>query len=435
MLREAHPREREVGIEYYVTDTPGIGGTLKTEVSDFRVVELEDVDVRSIDADPNAYPHLVIRAELTGWDTFGFAQRLADAVGIHREQVRWAGTKDKEAITTQLFSVAGVDPAELPEIRNATLEPIGRFGRGLTFGDLVGNTFELRVRDASHPARHADITEELRAFGDGRVAVPNFFGPQRFGSIRPVTHEVGRAILDRDWEAAVMRYLGNPTAAEPADTQAARRAVEESRDWTAALDQFPHRLDHERRILHRLADSEPYRDALDAVPRSLRRMFVHATQSYLFNRIVSERLSRELPCTRAVEGDIVCFGAETSALGTVPDPGQPQRVTASRVETVNRHIASGRAFVTAPLIGTETTLGTGEPGDIERSILRETGIDPADFDLPEPYDSSGTRRSVLVGTDVRVTEDPLTFEFSLPSGSYATVLMREYLKTDPAALA
>ncbi|MGM0372052.1 MAG: tRNA pseudouridine(13) synthase TruD, partial [Halobacteriota archaeon] len=30
--------------------------------------------------------------------------------------------------------------------------------------------------------------------------------------------------------------------------------------------------------------------------------------------------------------------------------------------------------------------------------------------------------------------DPLTFEFGLPKGSYATVLLREYLKVSPRAL-
>jgi tRNA pseudouridine13 synthase len=41
---------------------------------------------------------------------------------------------------------------------------------------------------------------------------------------------------------------------------------------------------------------------------------------------------------------------------------------------------------------------------------------------------------VLVRTDVAVTLEPLTFSFSLPSGSYATTVLREYLKVDPREL-
>ncbi|MEF8774407.1 MAG: tRNA pseudouridine(13) synthase TruD, partial [Halobacteriales archaeon] len=50
------------------------------------------------------------------------------------------------------------------------------------------------------------------------------------------------------------------------------------------------------------------------------------------------------------------------------------------------------------------------------------------------FHSTGTRRAVLVQTDLTVDRDPLRFSFSLPKGSYATVLLREYLKTDPLAM-
>jgi tRNA pseudouridine13 synthase len=104
------------------------------------------------------------------------------------------------------------------------------------------------------------------------------------------------------------------------------------------------------------------------------------------------------------------------------------------VSTVCRHCERGRAFVTAPLVGTDTDLADGEPGEIEREVLDEVGIEPDDFDLPGEFHSTGTRRAVLVRTDLEVERDPLTFAFSLPKGSYATVLLREYLKVDPAEL-
>ncbi|MFC6754915.1 tRNA pseudouridine(13) synthase TruD, partial [Halorubrum tibetense] len=112
-----------------------------------------------------------------------------------------------------------------------------------------------------------------------------------------------------------------------------------------------------------------------------------------------------------------------------------QRVSADRVSIVARHCARGRAFVTAPLVGTDTELAAGEPGEIERSVLDEAGIDPTDFDLPGEFDSSGTRRAVLLRTDldIRVDDGDPRFAFALPSGSYATVLLREFTKTDPLA--
>ncbi|QFU83447.1 tRNA pseudouridine(13) synthase TruD [Natronorubrum aibiense] len=448
-MRPAHPTEQAVGMEYYVSDTDGVGGHLREDDEHFRVRELERFSTEPVDASLDAYPHLVFRATLSGWDTNDFASRLSDALGISRERVNWAGTKDKYAVTTQLFSVYGADPDELPDVDGAEIEVLGRAGRSLEFGDLAGNAFELVVSDPDQPENAAVITDELHAFGgleneaeDGTViGVPNFFGQQRFGSRRPVTHKVGLEIARGDWEGAVMAYLGNPTDAEPAGTQDARAFVQETRDWQEALERFPNRLRYERSMLHGIAecDGEPgpddFRAALERVPSNLQRLFVHAAQSYAFNLMLSERLERGLPFDRPVEGDVACFADTDAPAGLeLPDTDRLQRVDERRVRSVTRHCERGRAFVTAPLVGTDTELADGEQGEIERAVLDELGLEPADFDLPGEFYSSGTRRVILVRTPLEYETDPLTLEFSLPKGSYATVVLREYLKVDPVDL-
>jgi tRNA pseudouridine13 synthase len=445
-MREAHPLERQVGMEYYVSDADGVGGHLRADPEDFRVRELERVDPEPLDADPGAYAHLLLRVTLRGWDTNDFAARLSDALGVSRERISWAGTKDKHAVTTQLFTVRGVDADALPDVRDADVEVVGRVGRALEFGDLAGNAFDIRVRDPERPENAADVTAELRDFGDGDVAVPNYFGQQRFGSRRPVTHEVGLHVVRGEWRAAVLAYAGNPAETEPEETQAARAVVDDQAasddpDWSVALDEMPRYLGYERSMLHRLdereadGDPEDFRYALEAVPSNLQRMFVNAAQSYVFNRILSERLRRGLPFHRPVAGDVVCFSDRDAPDGlTLPDVDRSQRVTDDRVDVTTRHCERGRAFVTAPLVGTETELGEGEPGDVEREVLADVGVGPADFSLPGNFDSTGTRRAILVRPEVDVERDPLRFSFSLPSGSYATVVLREYLKTGPLDL-
>jgi tRNA pseudouridine13 synthase len=444
-MREAHPLERQVGIDHYVSDGPGVGGRLRAEPSDFRVRELEAVDPEPLDADPSSYPHLLVRATLTDWDTNDFVAALSDALGISRERVSWAGTKDKRAVTTQLVSIRGVDPAALPDLSGATLDPIGRVGRNLEFGDLAGNAFEVTIRDPERPAAVGAVTDALAEFGGGRVAVPNVFGHQRFGSKRPVTHEVGLHVVRGEWREAVLTYVGNPAESEPERTRSARAAVERvaadaDPDWTEALSATPGHLGYERSMLHTLVenggtDPVDFREALEAVPWNLQRLFVHAAQSYAFNRMLSARLRRGLPFDRPVAGDVVCFAdADAPDDLAVPDTDRLQRVTESRVDVVRRHCERGRAFVTAPLVGTDTDLGAGDPGDIERSVLDDLGLEPADFDLPGNFDSTGTRRAILVGADPTVERDPLTLSFSLPRGSYATAVLREYLKVDPREL-
>ncbi|WP_318570238.1 tRNA pseudouridine(13) synthase TruD [Salinigranum marinum] len=474
-MREAHLRERTVGMAYYASDGDGIGGRLRTRPEEFRVREVETVDPAPVDADPGDYAHLLIRATLHGWDTNDFAARISDAFGMSRERVSWAGTKDKHAVTTQLFSLRGVDAAALPGIDGAEIEAVGRLGRALRFGDLAGNAFVVRVSDLAVDADEARgrvdrVTEELRlvAATDDRTAtdttadergtlvgVPNYFGHQRFGSRRPVTHRVGLHVVRGEWREAVRAYCGDPADTEPPETQAARAVVDEEAatadpDWQRALDAMPGYLRYERSMLHRLADARAgdaeggdadedgrFRDALEAVPSNLQRLFVNAAQSYAFNRIVSERLRRGLPLSEPVEGDVVCFADRSlDEPFAVPDTDREQRVTGRRVDIVGKHCARGRAFVTAPLVGTGTELADGEPGEIEREVLAELDLSPDAFELPGAFDSSGTRRAILVRTrlDATVDDEGATFEFALPRGAYATVLLREFLKTDPIDL-
>jgi tRNA pseudouridine13 synthase len=493
-MRESHPIEQAVGMDYYVSESEGIGGHLRESPEDFRVRELEAFDWHPLDADPGDFGHLVLRATLREWDTNDFAARLSDALGISRERVSWAGTKDKHAVTTQLFTVKGAEPDSVPDISGVGIELLGRAGRGLTFGDLAGNAFGIVVRDPDASQNLDAITADLRQFaGEGpasdpgdtvttlagavpadeavaaaeretgnetelvRIGVPNYFGQQRFGSQRPVTHRVGLAVLRGDWREAVRRYVGDPAETEPEGTQEAREIADEQfaaadPDWQTALDAVPGRLRFERSMLHRLAETNagsedettppvsadaenPFRYALEAVPSNLTRLFVNAAQSFVFNRILSERLRRDLPFDRPVAGDVVCFADRDAPVGLpLPDTDRQQAVTEGRVETVTRHCERGRAYVTAPLVGTDTELAEGEPGAIEREILADLGLEPTDFDLPGDFRSRGTRRAILCRTDLLATRDPVRFEFALPHGSYATAVLREYLKSGPLSL-
>ena len=441
-MREAHPTEAAVGIEYYVSETDGTGGHLRDRPEDFRVEEREafGADLRGVDADVGSYPHLVFRATLRGWDTNDFASTLSKRLGVSRERVSWAGTKDKHAVTTQLFSIKHPDD-ELPSVDGATIEPLGRAGRPVLFGDLAGNDFEVVVRGAERPENADPIAVELGRFGangrsadedgDGAVAVPNYFGQQRFGSMRPITHRVGLDVVRGEWESAAVRYVCESSDREPDRTRTARQRLDEEREWERANEVLPGGLRFERAIAGRLAEGADgpadYREALETLPRNLQSMFTNAAQSYVFNRVLSERLRRGLPFGTPAVGDVVCF-VDGDGL---PDPDRTQAVEAEHLGTIRRHCERGRAFVTAPLVGTETDFGFGEPGEIVREVLDDLDLQRGDFDRPGAFGSEGTRRAVLLRTDLEHESDPLTLRFSLPKGSYATVLAREFLKTHP----
>lgn len=437
-MRPGYFRERPFGIRYYCSSTPGIGGRLRTEPTDFRVEERPGIAPETLDADPGDYPYLVVEVTLTDRDTHGFVDELAKRLHINPHRIGWAGTKDARAVTTQLVSIDGVTPEELPTMTGVEWDPVGRFGRQLEFGDHAGNRFRIRVRRASHLERIPQITDELDA-GNGRITVANLFGPQRFGIRRPISHRVGRAILEGDHRAAVRLYLASPSPHEPPPTRAARDfiaevAVPEER-WAEALERTPGYLDHERTLLAVLADhgeatEAACRTAIEHLPWSLKRLFVHALQSHLFNEILSERVRRGIPLDEPVVGDVICMVDDHGEV----DVDRPQRVDANRLDIARRHCERGRAVVTAPLIGSETRLADGLPGSIERAVLEHAKLRPADFERSS-RDEAGSRRSVRLTTAVTIEHEPLRFVFELPPGAYATIVLREYLKIDPLAMA
>jgi tRNA pseudouridine13 synthase len=422
-LTFATPPAEEValGIRSYLTTTPGIGGRLRAEPEDFVVVELGEGPPR---VEGGAFTAARIR--LRNWETNRFVGVAAHTLGLHRDHVAFAGMKDKRAVTEQWFTFK-CQPEHLARL--ASLDDVQVLETYTTrkahfAGAHTGNRFELRVRDSTRD--QAAVAATVASIG-AEMGVPNFFGPQRFGGgFRPVTHLIGRALVAGDLEEAVRLFVGNPHATEREEAQAARRVYEETRDPAAALDVYPVQLDPERAVLQRLAKRPgEWRHALQALPHNLLQLFVHAHQSWLFNLALSGRVAAGLGLRTAHVGDRV--------MGIDHEGTHTHLVTDLNRERVQRELDLGRAVLTAPLVGLESPLAEGRPGEVERAVLAEHGVDPRDFrvrELPEVH-SGGRRRGILQPVrdlGVRWVDGDPVFSFALGKGSYATVVLREVMK-------
>lgn len=433
-MRPGHPRERPMGMRYYVSTSRGCGGRLKTSPESFRVTERPGVEPEPLDADTGDYPYLLVEAVATGRDTHGVIDALAGALSIHPGRISSAGTKDANAVTKQWLSIRGIDAGALPTVEDVELTPVGRLGRQLEFGDHAGNAFEITVEDVEPTcleAIHREVTDD-----DGLAVVPNFFGHQRFGTRRPVTHRVGRRLLVDDYRGAVTMYLTESSPQEPERTRRARSAIAEAlsvADYEAALAATPGYLHYERRLLEALVDGgvEPFKAAIESLPWSLTRLFVHAVQSHVFNELVSERLRRGVSLTAPIVGDVICFVDDTGQI----DPERAQPVTESRLPAAIRHCERGRAAVVGPLIGPETPTFDGQIGRWTEAILDGLGLSRGAFGDVEAAAVNATWRPLAVSTTLELAPTAARFSFELPPGSYATVLLREYLKVDPARMA
>ncbi|MFQ6127537.1 MAG: tRNA pseudouridine(13) synthase TruD [Thermoplasmata archaeon] len=421
--------EEILGIEASLTEAPGIGGKLRIRPEDFIV---EEVSIPLTKAKDGRYTVAKIRAR--NWETNRLVRILARTLRISRRRIRFAGTKDKRAVTTQLVQFDS-PPEMLGNLNIKDIEILDVFqtDKRIDLGNLLGNRFRVRIGNiklsrSETLERVSRITHSIIEIG----GFPNFFGVQRFGAARPITHVIGRKICRDDFEGAVLSYLGHPFPTESDDVQEARRLLDNSHDFSGALKAFPKNLSFERAILnHLVKNPEDFVGAILSLPPNLQMMFVHAYQSYLFNKILSKRLRRSLPLHEPILGDLI-LPAKNDGL---PDRRRPVLVNEGNITKAARRVQEGKAFVSGLILGTNPHYADGEMGEIETSVIEREGVKPQDFLVPKipRISSKGSRREILgplKDFEFYVGEDFVKASFELIPGSYATSLLREFMKTD-----
>ena len=450
-----------IGLTGYAVDCEGIGGVLKSRVSDFRVDEIST----KISLDPKGR-FTAANITLTNWETNRFIGKLAKACGISRNRIFFAGTKDKRAVTKQVFIIDApqnrVAKVEMPDVE---IEIMGRTHQKIGFGNHKGNRFTIVARGCCHPdgspMTNSEAMEKIshiealmkEELGDGLF--PNWIGPQRFGAGRPVTPVVGRYVIANDWKAAVMSYL-SMEGDENEDVSKFRRKIREEGISEDALEMIPQWLGFERDILkHLLENPDDFIGAFRKLPNNLQLMTVHSLQSVVFNKTIEARIGAGIPLSTPIHGDIV---------GRIDDNGQLETSSLVTVEKrtldrISRNCSLGRLAVTGQLPGTSMMKPAGEFGILESTVVTEMELGKIDWRVEQigRLTTKGTRRPLVTTfSDFQYEPVPaageetmgekwiegpkegelwhpdgacIRFRFTLPSGSYATTLLREFMRT------
>ncbi len=421
--------EKKVGLDHFFTDSSGVGGKLKKYPEDFRV----DEEIDLFEESEGEYS--IAKVWSRNWETNRLLKRLADELNISRDNIGFCGTKDKRALTTQWMSFKS-PPERLKDlsIKDVEIQEIFTSHRSLCMGAHKRNKFEILIRDMcidpEEALCRADKTGEKISEKGG---FPNWFGVQRFGTMRPITHIVGKKILKGDFEEAVKKYVAFPIEGEGKSCYEARKFLEKNWDPEKALELYPNMLTFEKRILKHLKENPgEYVGALKTLPHNLLMMFVHAYQSYLFNKMVSLRIERDLPLNDALLGDVIL---PTDSDG-LPNKDTKVEVTERNLSKASKMVRKGKAFISAPLYGHKSKLSKGEQGDIERKVINEEGIEKEDFIIPKisSISSTGTRRNIFAPVkdlEWGLEGNALKLSFALNKGTYATTLLREFMKHPP----
>lgn len=410
----------------YLTKTPPLGGQLKRRIEDFVVEEiLTDGTVCGIEQlnqipparipcsvpenpNPRKFDQLHVRMEKFNIETTFAIRNLTRGVGTSVKRVGYAGLKDKRALTCQRISIWQPDVERVRKfmMKGMAFHHAEWSDKRIELGDARGNKFRIVIRDIPLSAEDAEkrIREFATQLGNG---IPNYYGEQRFGGHRQITHVVGRLLLEDKVEEAVMTYLTKDTEGEEEDARAARKNLLETQDFGRALKEYPDKFHFERAMLNHLnVKPGDFEGAFMQLPAQSRYLFTHAYQSHVFNEIVGERVKRGM--MYAMQGDVLENGVPT-----------------------------------APLPGTKTKFAEGLAGDIERGVMEREKITPkffANIGIGE-LSSWGARKPILlrvhefrlesVGADEWYEgKSKASVGFWLDKGAYATTALRELMKTE-----
>ncbi|MGB8779484.1 MAG: tRNA pseudouridine(13) synthase TruD [Candidatus Bathyarchaeia archaeon] len=445
--------ERSIGIEVYATRSPGTGGTIRQSAEDFVVEEVlvdgSKAEVSRSDGNTeqtvlgsssvkNRYLLCVLFKR--NWDTFMALRNVAQQLGINTTRIQIAGIKDAKALTAQHVTIEDVAIEDVQKLRLKDIEvrPIGYLRTELSSYYLLGNSFQVRIKNVKHPKtvierRTAKTVKELHGLG----GIPNFFGHQRFGTTRSITHLVGKSFVKGNLKRAAMLFLAKSSPYEHPESRQARQELQATQDFKQAFKSYPKQLRYERMMLRSLAEKPlDFAGAFKKLPTKLLELFIQAYQSYLFNRFLSSRIKNGLMMNIAEAGDYV-VNVEKSG---VPLSKMYRTVSSETLAEINGAVRNGKVRLAIPLIGFRQHTSRGVQGEIESRILEEEGVSPHDFKVSEMQEmgSRGELRAIATPlldftlNDVSDAGDPqnrtIKVDFTLYRGSYATIVLREFMK-------
>jgi len=366
--------------------------------------------------------YTLYRVRKWGRTTLQVQTAMAAALAVPPSALTFPALKDRNAVAIQFASLQGAGPSELRG-EGFVAQRVGWAHRPLRPTDLEGNRFTLVLRDLT-PDEVVHLSHALR--WRSRIGLPNYFDEQRFGSLAPTAPAqglppfIGKAILQRDAQAALRLYLTVPFVGDPPAVRAFKaQAAAHWPDWATLFALAP-RPSNFRSLLTFLQDHPTdFRRALNLIPDRLLTLYLTAYQSALWNRLVG----------RYLEGQ----GERGEGWWRLTIAGESLPLYEALAEERVRAWADLRV----PLPHRRAVYDDPALEAAFRAVLETEGLRQEDLKarlLRRAYLPRGSRALLLFPQGVRVEgaeEDErfpgrqkLTVRFTLPPGGYATLVLK-----------
>jgi len=362
--------------------------------------------------------YAVYRLHKKHWTTLDALDRFARMLKVPRRNINHAGLKDRHAETTQLITVRR-GPSQSFEDESLLWEYLGQSRREICSDDISANIFRvvLRSLSAEEIGSALQTLPHLQASG-----LPNYFDDQRFGSYFPGLGFLAEPWIRGDYEEAFRRAFVEPEPGDAPEEKEQKRLLRENwGDWLTCKQLLDR--SHRRSIVTYLADKPgDFKGAWGRVNSDLRGLALSALQSDLWNQIVSQLLQ-----SRCDPSQLIPITLKTGPVFF------PHQLRPEQLEEFQR--------LQIPLPSARLEL---QPGPLKEWIDR--GLATRGWKLEElkvryPRDRffSRSERAVLIPVNDlkwKAGEDELdpslqklTLQFTLPRGSYATMLVKRLIPT------
>ena len=405
-----------------VLDGTMIRGRIKARHEDFFVEELP------LYQPTGEGEHLYLFIQKRGMPHTELVRVLRQHFRVPENAIGFAGMKDKLAVTRQQVSIhlPSSEPESL-EIFDKRVEVLWatRHNNKLRRGHLSGNRFAIRLRDAD-PLKAPFVMKCLRELE--RTGIPNYYGVQRFG-YRRNTHRLGLLVVCREWDALVAELLGSRGSSFPERQRAARELVDEGK-YQESLPLWTRNEFAERVVLKALASGATSEQAVRSISKYTVTFWVSALQSAIFNRVLDLRVDEKR--LNKVEAGDVAMRHDSRRQFIVQDDAMKDPEFLKGVEEF-------QISATGPMWGKHMLMPYGQARQAEVDALSYVGVTADEMERCS-FNPRGTRRPLRIGIDNIEVDSGVDEEggyirmaFDLPRGSYATVVMREFIDNIDAA--
>src|SRR5262245_43001495 len=129
----------------YFTTFPGIGGVIKQRPEDFFVQEIPAYEASG------EGEHVYCEIQKIGLSTFDAIDRIARALRVPSREIGYAGLKDAQAITRQVFSILGTTEQAVMNLQVPNIQVMwaSRHTNKIRLGHLAGNRFAIKIRNVN----------------------------------------------------------------------------------------------------------------------------------------------------------------------------------------------------------------------------------------------------------------------------------------------